>query len=160
MNGYYRNNRKIIKFLTDWHQEAIETESWEIMDHFHLDQIGKNFKQPEKWLDMSFEIFLMYYDIIDKSKYTILLQIPLLESTLKTDITLLNSDYIRININDFEPPSIYLDLIGNNDLTQTINRSLPINISDFYDNCFKFYYYEQKDDIDGLYYRSIFVVKK
>ena len=160
MNGYYRNKRKIIDFLTDWYKDAVETKSWERMDHFHLNQISKDFKKSEIWLAAAFDILKMYFDIIDRSKYTIFLDISLLESETETDVTLLNSNYIRNEINNYEPPSFYLEPINNYNLEQTLNRSLPISILDFNDNCFKFYYYEQKDEIDGLYYRSIFVVEK
>jgi hypothetical protein len=160
MDGQHRNKRKIIEFLTNWYQDAIDTESWGKMDHFHLDQISKDFKNSEIWLDEVFDIFKMYFDIIDKSKYTIFLCIPLLESETETNITLLDNDYIRKKINNFEPPSFYLEPVDNYNLEQTLNGSLPINMTDFYDSCFEFYYSEQKDDIDGLYYRSIFVIKK
>ena len=159
MNGQYRNKRKIIEFLADWYKDAVETESWERMDHFHLNQISKSFKNSEIWFDAAFDIFKMYSEIIDKSRYTIFLDISLLESEIKTDVTLLNSNYIRKEINDFEPPSFYLEPINNYNLEQTLTNSLPINISGFNNDCFKFYYYEQKDEIDGLYYRSIFVIK-
>jgi len=160
MDGQYRNKRKIIKFLTDWYQEAIKIESWDIVDHFHLDQINKSFKKTEILFDSAFDIFKMYFDIIDRSKYTILLCFPLVESEIETNVALINCDYIRKEINDFEPPSFYLEPINNYNLEQTLNHSLPINIFGFNDNCFKFYYYEKKDDIDGLYYRSVFIVKK
>jgi len=160
MNGQHRNKKKIIKFLMDWYQEAIDTQSWERMDHFHLDQIIRSFKKREVWFDAAFDIYKMYFDLIDKSKYTIFLDIPLSESETETDVTLLNSNYIRKEINNSEPPSFYLELINNYNLEQTLNTSLPINTSSFNDNCFNFYYYEQKDDIDGLYYRSIFVMEK
>jgi len=160
MNERYRNKRKITKFLTDWYKEAVETESWKRYDHFHLSHISKNFKNSQIWFDTAFDILKMYFDIIDKSKYTILLEISLLESEVETDVALLNNDYLRKEINDFVPPSFYLESISNNNLTQIINHSLPINIFGFNDDCFNFYYSEQKDEIDGLYYRYVFVVKK
>jgi len=154
--GQYRNKKKIIEFLTDWYQETIKMESWNLMDHFHLDQIVRSFKRPEVWFDAAFDIFKMYSDIIDRSKYTIMLCIPLLESKTKIDVALLNKDYIRRKINDFEPPSFYLAPVNYYNLVQTLNCATPINIFD--SDYFKFYCSERQDGIDGLYYCSVFVV--
>ncbi|MDR1653460.1 MAG: hypothetical protein LBS01_07435 [Prevotellaceae bacterium] len=151
MGGQYRNKKEISKFLTDWYQEAVETESWKRADHFHLSQVSKKFRNPEVWFDAAFDMFKMYFDIIDKSKYTILMRIPLLESGSKTDATLLNNDYIIKEINDFESPSFYLFPVNSDNLAQTANSVL------YEDDCFKFYFHEEQDDIDGLYYRSVSV---
>ena len=108
MNGYYRiNKQRCLQKLESWSKFMIQGQRWKLYDDIHVDEVSKVFQARNRW----FHGGLFLLDCLSKKldhAYDCFLGIPLLEAGCKTDLNDLNIDYIKKNLHDMTPPSLYV----------------------------------------------------
>ena len=108
--------------MRQWVSETILGKRWEKHDDLHIDELDAQFKSPGQWVAIS--LFCLNYltSIIDKSKYEVLLAIPLTEAEISIPVE-------ALSLADFEqfvgwtPPSFYLFPTHHPVLTATISTA-------------------------------------
>ena len=108
MNGYYRiNKQRCLQKLESWSKFMIQGQRWKLYDDIHVDEVSKVFQARNRW----FHGGLFLLDCLSKKldhAYDCFLGIPLLEAGCTTDLNDLNIDYIKKNLHDMTPPSLYV----------------------------------------------------
>jgi hypothetical protein len=88
-------------------EEVVENQLWEKYVDLHIDVLDARFKQPGRWVEASLFVLSCFQDILDRSKYEVLLAIPLESSATPTDGAKLYPDMLEQSV-DSTPPSFYL----------------------------------------------------
>jgi hypothetical protein len=124
-NLYPLEKKKYKEYLQSWVDEVISDKRWEKYDDLHIDAIDVQFKQPEYWIEASLFILNCLLEIIDKSKYEVLLAIPLAYTEAPTNFQPLSSSSIEKALGD-TPPSFYLFPLQSLPIITTINSAFHL----------------------------------
>ncbi len=154
MAGHNLNKKELYKkTLQDWIDKVIQGKLWENYVDLHIDEVDKEFKKKEKWLNASLLLFNYILELIDVNDYNAILVIPLSFSETPTDLNDLNLMYVENRL-DLTPPSFYLFPLRYNSFEKTINSSSYIKkISDEINR--KVYFKEEKDGDE--YFRVLYI---
>ena len=147
------NREQYIKPLTDWVEEVVANQLWEKSIDLHIDVLDAQFKQPGRWVEASLFVLSCFQNIVDKSKYEILLTIPLESSAAPTDGAKLHPDTLEKSV-DSTPPSFYLFPLHFPTFDETLKTSVYLPYLSRLMNC-DVYFKEIKEDAE--YYRWLFM---
>ena len=154
--AYNNNKEKNIRYLTNWVDTSIKSESWTRHDDLHIDEIDTIFNNSEIWVDASLFLFHLLLEIVENKEYTVLLAMPLSYAEKKTDIDKLTLEYIRTQM-DLTPPSFYLDPINSINYKETIESTTPVKkLSESF--ALNVGYSEEPDE-EGAYFRWLCITK-
>ena len=147
------SREQYIKPLTDWVEEVIGNQLWEKAVDLHIDALDAQFKQPGRWVKASLFVLSCFQDILDRSKYEVLLAIPLALSFTPTDGAELHPDMLEQNV-DSTPPSFYVFPVHFPAFAETLKASVYLSSL----SCLmsrEVYFKEVKEDAE--YHRWLFV---
>lgn len=111
-----------LPLLAAWAEEVIKDQLWERFTDLHIDVLDVRFKQPGRWVEASLCLLTCFRDIVDESKYEILLAIPLASSADPLDVEALPLATLEERV-DYTPPSFYLYPIGFWAFDETLSAS-------------------------------------
>jgi len=109
MNGYYRINKQGCKRkLRYWLINVIQEQRWIQYDDLHIDEVSKAFQARNRWFYSGLFLLDCLWRMLDQPMYDCFLCMPLLETNKKTNVNDINVDYIKRNLHDMTPPSLYI----------------------------------------------------
>jgi hypothetical protein len=141
------------KPLTEWAKQTIEGRLWEKYDDLHIDVLNAQFREPGQWVEAGLFFLSCLQDIVDKSKYEILLTIPLASSGSPVESDTLHLDKLE-ELVDSTPPSFYLYPVDSLVFDKTIKASLYLPALS---RSMNYAVYLKEEQEDGEYYRGLFV---
>ena len=123
MDGSYQNKKEqILAFLVQWVDQVISQKLWKKFADLHIDEVDTEFKNPTNWIQGSIFVLGSIMSLIDKSRYDVILAIPL--SCMTSEST---SNFKQLKELDGEldltPPSFYLFPKGDENFEKTIKNS-------------------------------------
>jgi len=156
MAGHYLSKTSHYSdILRKWSENVIQHQLWNNSSDIHLDEIDRVFKIEDEWINASEFILNLFFEIIDKDKYNLLLVIPLAYTEEPTNVALINKEFISNRL-DSTPPSIYLFPLGHKNLLSTLNEAFSIKNSGFNSN-FKVYFKEHQEA--GEYFGFLYITR-
>ncbi|MBO2009954.1 hypothetical protein [Hymenobacter negativus] len=141
------------EYLQGWVNEVISDKLWEKYADLHIDTIDVQFKQPEYWIEASLFILNYLLEIIDESKYEVLLAIPLAYTEAPTDFQSLSRNLIKKSLGD-TPPSFYLFPLQFSPITATIDSAF--HLTEFSVEIKRDTYFKE-EYTDNEYFGTVFI---
>ena len=152
-NSYQLNRAQYTEPLTKWVHETIENRLWEKYDDLHIDVLDVRFHKPGRWVEASFFLLSCLQDIVDTSRYKVLLSIPLSSVGNPTQLETLSTSALEESV-DSTPPSFYLFPFDSPVFDKTLNTALySPTLSHLLNR--EVYFKEEKEEDE--YYRWLFV---
>lgn len=149
MDGLYQNEKKnILVFLAKWVHQVISQRLWEKFVDLHIDEVDAEFKSPKNWIQGGVFLLVGIMSLIDKSKYEVILAIPLSCLTSESIFDFKQLKELDREL-DLTPPSLYLFPRGDKNFEQTIERSQFLE--EISKNEGLRIFYDEKNEIDEVY---------
>ncbi len=147
------NRERYIKPLTEWVEQTIENRLWEKYNDLHIDVLDEQFQKPGRWVEASLFLLSCLRDMVDRSKYKVLLAIPLAASDSPVDVDTLHPNKLEESLSD-TPPSFYLYPTHFSVFDETLRASLYVSsLSRLMQH--EVYFKEKEEDKE--YYSWLFV---
>jgi hypothetical protein len=152
-NSSQLNQAHYVKPLTEWVKQTIENRLWEKYDDLHLDVLDARFRKPGRWVEVSLVLLSCLRDIVDGSKYKVLVSIPLHSVGGSMQVNTLSIDMLEESVAD-TPPSFYLFPVEDQVFAETLKTAL---YSPSLSQLLHHEVYFKEQEIDEEYYRWLFV---
>lgn len=154
MDGLYQNKKELfIKFLENWVNQVISQRLWIKFVDLHIDEVDPEFKNRRNWISGSLFLLGCIMSLIDKSKYDVILAIPLSCVSVPSYIDFKGLREIENEL-DLTPPSFYLFPKGETNYEKTIRDSKYLEqVSE--KEKLEVYYDEKKEENE--IYRTVYV---
>lgn len=154
MDGQYLNNEQYKEYLLRWTDEVINKQLWKNHVDLHINAIASEFNNKQAWVHDGLYLFGLLKHIMTGRPYECILTIPLSYSSIKTNISDLQLDYVTTHV-DMTPPSFYLFPVGNKNYQDTIYELLYL--PDLTQIIGYRVYFKEELDTEGEYYRCIYI---